>query len=111
MDDSRHELTVEEQQLLNKYLRFYLELENGTRKPKTEAQEHFVALCKGRVGATTPHEIAFAKYRSRRAKEMSDKYQESHCSDQFPETEDGVPKSGWFTDNDYYNLHTSYDGT
>jgi hypothetical protein len=55
-------LTPEEQQLLDKYMSFYRDLETGRRQPETEEQKHFVRVILGQAAAETPHEIAYAKY-------------------------------------------------
>jgi len=55
-------LTAEEQQLLDKYIPFYRDLETGRREPETEEQKHFVRVTLGQAVAETPHEMAYAKY-------------------------------------------------
>ncbi len=55
-------LTQKEKVLLQKYYEFYRALETGTHQPTTEAQSHFVAVCRGHAKARTAHEIAYAKY-------------------------------------------------
>jgi uncharacterized protein YifE (UPF0438 family) len=55
-------LTQKEKVLLQKYYEFYRALETGTHQPATEAQSHFVAVCRGHAKARTVHEIAYAKY-------------------------------------------------
>jgi hypothetical protein len=51
-------------QLLRRYYRsFYLQLDHGLRVPETEAQEHFVAVCRGKVLPMTPHEFAYANFK------------------------------------------------
>jgi uncharacterized protein YifE (UPF0438 family) len=57
-----HQLTQKEKVLLQKYYEFYRALETGARKPVTEAQAHFVAVCQGHAKAKTAHELAYAKY-------------------------------------------------
>lgn len=49
--------------MLNKYLRFYEELESGKRKPATEEQEHFVKTTCGQAVAETDHKLAYAKHK------------------------------------------------
>jgi hypothetical protein len=58
-------LSPTERALITKHLPFYLSLANGTRKPDTGAQRHFVAVCRGTARPTTPHELAFVKWRAR----------------------------------------------
>ncbi len=62
MSKSFLRLTQKEKVLLQKYYEFYRALETGTRQPTTEAQAHFVAVCRGHAKARTAHEIAYAKY-------------------------------------------------
>ncbi len=57
-------LTDRETRLLAEHLEFYRGLVDGTRKPSTSAQEHFVAVARGLVPAESEHERAFLKWRS-----------------------------------------------
>jgi uncharacterized protein YifE (UPF0438 family) len=61
-------LTEDEKELLRRYLPFYRALESGRRKPSTQAQEHFVAVCEGGTKAETQHELAYVKYMRLRPK-------------------------------------------
>jgi hypothetical protein len=61
-------LTANERLLIEKHLPFYLAMARGTRKANTEAQRHFVAVCRGTARPATPHEIAFLKWRVLRRK-------------------------------------------
>lgn len=106
MVDSRYELTAEEQELLGKYSRFYRALETGARTPTTEAQKHFVAMCEGLAVAETPHERAWAKYMRHRAKQTLERFEESQNNRDIPEFEDGYPRPGWFTDEDWRKLRS-----
>lgn len=60
--NSSLKLTELEKNLLRKHFEFYKSLANKEREPVTEAQKHFVAMCKGQVTAETEHEVAFVKY-------------------------------------------------
>jgi uncharacterized protein YifE (UPF0438 family) len=62
MSKSPFQLTQKEKVLLQKHYEFYRALETGTHRPVTEAQAHFVAVCRGHAKARTEHEIAYAKY-------------------------------------------------
>jgi uncharacterized protein YifE (UPF0438 family) len=62
MSKTAFQLTQKEKVLLQKHYEFYRALETGTRKPTTEAQAHFVAVCHGHAKAKTDHEKAYAKY-------------------------------------------------
>lgn len=104
MDDSAANLTPEEQQLLNKHLSFYEELETGQRKPKTEAQSHFVKVCQGRAKASSNHELAYVKYMKLRAKSRQEQEGQRESSHSIPEYEEGLPKPGWFTDEDWTKM-------
>jgi hypothetical protein len=63
---SRQGLSGKEQELIGKYLSFYLSLHRGERRPTTQAQRHFIAVCRGRTKPATEHEWAFVKWRGRR---------------------------------------------
>lgn len=94
------QLTEREEQLLKKYGGFYHRLETGQEAPTTEAQEHFVAMCRGETKAETEHEVAYAKYMAFRA---SDRLGPKRGS--IPENEEGLPTAAWFTDEDWSKLH------
>jgi|GEM_PF-2399651 len=104
MADSAVNLTPEEQQLLDEHLSFYEDLETGQRKPKTEAQEHFVKVCMGKAKASTDHELAYVKYMRLRAKLRREQDEQRDSSSAIPEYEDGLPKPGWFTDEDWKKM-------
>jgi hypothetical protein len=57
-------LTPTERVLIDNHLAFYLSLDSGARKPDTAAQRHFIAVCRGTAPPTTPHEIAFVKWKA-----------------------------------------------
>ncbi|MCI0463871.1 MAG: DUF413 domain-containing protein [Gemmataceae bacterium] len=59
-------LTPAERALIKKHLAFYLSLANGARKPTTEAQRHFAAVCRDAAQPATPHEVAFVKWKALR---------------------------------------------
>lgn len=52
-------LPIEQRTLVEKYYEFYRSLEEGSRSPETEAQEHFVLVCQGKARPKTDHEIAY----------------------------------------------------
>ena len=56
-------MTKKEKSLTQKHRKFYEALENGSRKPDSEAQLHFIKVCKGKTPAKTEHEFAYLKYR------------------------------------------------
>jgi len=60
--------TNDELLLLERYLRFYRDLESGARQPTTPAQVRFVAVCGGQAVAQTEHEKVYAKYMRLRPK-------------------------------------------
>lgn len=62
MSKTSFQLTQKEKVLLQKHYEFYRSLETGLRKPATEAQTRFVAVCRGHAKAKTEHEITYAKY-------------------------------------------------
>ena len=57
------EYTLREKELLDKHLHFYEELDFGSCKPTTKAQQHFVSVCRGYVKPRTAHENAYVKYK------------------------------------------------
>jgi len=101
---SCYELTDGEGKLLRRYLEFYRSLETGRRAPATDAQKRFVAVCQGQAKAETPHEIAYAKYMRLRAAERRRKNQDARDERGIPEYEEGYPRPGWFTDEDWRKL-------
>lgn len=56
-------LTDRERELLERYYDFYKALALGSRKPTTEAQNHFVSVCHGEAEANTEHELAYMNFR------------------------------------------------
>jgi uncharacterized protein YifE (UPF0438 family) len=97
---SKPQLTSREEELLKKYHEFYRALDTGTRKPRTEAQTHFMAVCRGHEKAQTEHERAYAKYKRIRATERREQYEYRRAKEGIPEYEDGYPRPDWFTDDD-----------
>ena len=61
MDKPPIKFTDEDRALLSKHKDFYTSLSTGWREPTTKAQAHFVEVCKKRVKAETPHEIAWLR--------------------------------------------------
>lgn len=104
MTDPRFELTEKEKELLQRYYRFYRELETGTHVPTTEAQEHFVAICRGLTSVKTEHERAYAKYMRKRAAE--EKKRREAAEGELPDYEEGYPNADWFTDADWKKLRS-----
>ena len=51
-----------ERKTLKTYFSFYRSLEIGVRMSKTDAQLHFVEVCKGKATPETIHEKIFLKY-------------------------------------------------
>lgn len=63
---SRHgDYTIRESETLEKYGQAFIELELGTRKPKTKEEKQFVAVCRNEKEAETFFEKTWCKYRSR----------------------------------------------
>ena len=56
-------LTDIERGLLKKHLKFYQSLDSGNLPPATQAQEKFIAVCKGKELPSTEHEIAYLKFK------------------------------------------------
>ena len=92
------EQTDEEQALLDRYLDFYEALAGGERPPDTQAQEHFVKVTRGKAGAETPHELAFAKYMRLRAQDREARRQEME------KRRESEPPAEWFSREDHRKL-------
>jgi uncharacterized protein YifE (UPF0438 family) len=99
-----YELTEEEKKLLQKSLELYQSLESGRFTPTTDAQKHFMAVCQGQARAETPDEIAYAKYMRLRAAERRRERERARDKRGIPEYEEGYPRPGWFTDEDWKKL-------
>jgi uncharacterized protein YifE (UPF0438 family) len=99
------QLTPVETALIQRYLGFYRALDTEERLPATEAQRHFVAVCRCEAKAQSPHEIAYVKYRmlvNSRRDEATDARQG------IDEFEQGVPKPGWFSDEGWKRMRGQY---
>lgn len=92
MTNSPPQLTQKEKVLLQKYFEFYRALETGTRKPTTEAQARFVAVCRGHAKAKTAHEIAYAKYLRIRAVREQDKRELAKARPNTPAHDEDYPE-------------------
>lgn len=95
---SRIELTEEEEALLDRYLDFYESLASGDREPTTEAQDHFVKVTRGKAGAATPHELAYAKFMRLRAQTNEANWQALQAREE-PE-----PPPEWYSREDHGKL-------
>src|SRR5262245_48277167 len=63
MTENIYRLPDEYRQLLRRYYcSFYRPLARGERPPESEAQEHFVAVCEGRLSPQTTHEFAYTSF-------------------------------------------------
>lgn len=98
------QLTLQEEALIEKYREFFQSLETGRRKPTTDAQAHFVAVCRGHSHAETEHEKAYAKLMRIRAIQRREQYHAREAQGGISEYEDGYPHPGWFTDEDWKKL-------
>lgn len=66
---ARHgDYTIRESQTLEQFGQACLALESGERKPKTDEEKQFVAVCKGECEAQTFLEKTWLKYRSKISK-------------------------------------------
>jgi uncharacterized protein YifE (UPF0438 family) len=61
---STAKLTPDEAALILRYLPFYIALDTGGRKPRTEAQKHFLKVCRGEAQPETSHEVTYLRYRA-----------------------------------------------
>ena len=74
-----------DRRLIERYLKLYLSLDQGTRNPDTPAQGHFVSVCRGEASPRTQHEIAYTKYlRVRLAKKPQKKTRDEKLPDITP---------------------------
>ena len=58
------------QVLIDRHLDFYQSLDDGSRTPNTEAQEHFVRVCRGDLPSKTDHELAYMAFRRHEMKQQ-----------------------------------------
>lgn len=104
-EERRWQLTQEERELISRHLDFYRSLDNGERPPETEAQRHFVVVCRCRTKAETIHETAYFKHRARELKRRSEVEAFSETINEFGER---IPRPGWFTDEDWKRMRSQY---
>jgi hypothetical protein len=52
-----------ERELLLKHYDFYSSLASGSRRPTTDAQRHFLSVCRGQAEVITDHERAYMNFR------------------------------------------------
>ena len=57
-------LTKREWGLLKLHLTTFSTLDAGSRQPQSDAEGHFVAVCRGTAPAETDYEIVYAKWKS-----------------------------------------------
>jgi uncharacterized protein YifE (UPF0438 family) len=79
-------------------------LDSGRLLPSTDAQRHFVAVCRCEAKAQTAHEIAYFKYRML----LSQQRGETQASQDIAELGEGVPQPGWFTDVNWKRMRGQY---
>jgi len=106
MQDDQESLSPAEQSLIEEHLDFYRSLDDATRSPDTEAQRHFVAVCRARAKAETDHELAYVKYRMLEAQQRRETEIDHEQIDM--EHGQGVPRTGWFTDKDWKENRRRY---
>lgn len=63
MNDDLLRLPEVYRQLLRRHHPFYRSLASGRDRPESDAQHHFVAVCRGTAAPSTPHEHAFMTFR------------------------------------------------
>jgi uncharacterized protein YifE (UPF0438 family) len=104
-----------EQSLINTWLWFYKELDSGERKPKSQAQQHFVEVCRGQTRAETQDEFAYVKFRMNvaheRENERSGRLREQSLdsdSGGISEFGEGNPRPGFFTDKGWREMRRGY---
>jgi len=63
MDPSNFPLNDTDLGLIRKYFKFYFSIDNGSRKPTTPEQDHFLQVCRGLNDPATEHELAYIRLR------------------------------------------------
>ena len=104
-ENEGRDLTPEETALVERHLNFYRALDTGQRLPSTEAQRHFVAVCRCEAEAHSPHEVEYFKYRMLLNQQRNEGL---HAAQDINELGDGVPKPGWFTDEGWKRMRGQY---
>ncbi|MEX2142445.1 MAG: DUF413 domain-containing protein [Pirellulales bacterium] len=99
------QLTPEEAALIDRYFGFYRALDIGQRLPESEAQRHFVEVCRCQAKATSLHEIAYFKFRMLAKVQHDEPVDAAQRIDEFGE---GVPQPGWFTDDGWKRMRGQY---
>jgi hypothetical protein len=64
MPEAITRLSDEDRRLLVVHYRFYHALDTGARAPSTDAQQRFVAVCRGTAAPVTAHERAYANLKA-----------------------------------------------
>lgn len=88
-------LTDQDYSLLAKWLVFYRELDDESRKPATDAQARFVRVFRGTAKPASEHEWAYLRYRAMKSQGKLAEYeqrQQSSLNDGFGE---GMPTLNW----------------
>jgi uncharacterized protein YifE (UPF0438 family) len=99
--------TDEERALLKKYGNFYQSLDSGKIKPTTEAQHHFFSVCRWQAAAETEHEKVWTKHKRLESYEQQKRYNKKESESGIPEYEEGTPRPGWFTDEDWEKMRAA----
>ena len=63
MDTDIAAIGDDDRRLLVAFYEFYRALDTGSRAPTTEAQRHFVAVCRGAASPETEHERAYTRFK------------------------------------------------
>jgi len=100
----------EEDDLLFRYLNFYESLDKGEIVPDTEAQRHFLKVCKEVQQPITKHEKVYIKYKAtllekRKKPAVDTTVVRSDAHREIPETESGIPNNNWYTRSDWKKNH------
>jgi uncharacterized protein YifE (UPF0438 family) len=80
-------------------------MDTGQRASSTEAQRHFVAVCRCEGKAQTAHEIGYLKHRMLVNQQRGEVLRPAEDIDEFG---DGVPKPGWFSDDGWKRMRGRY---
>lgn len=87
---------LSEEELLKKYLPVYENLVHGRTKPRNKCEKDFIERCNAIAGPKNMHAIVYIKYKRKKISEILDKQENG-----IPEYEEGYPKPGFFTDEDW----------
>lgn len=118
------EFTVDHLELIRRHRKFYEQLDRGRLTPTTDAQRHFVKVCRGSAPPVTDHERAYMAYKEQNRKLARAKPTTPASSGPRPrpaaaarpeqqsgnirEYEEGFPNPDWYSGRDRSSLNPYY---